>query len=526
MASNTFIQNVYYHYILTEPSLAMNFNPEFFSAKPLQVAFRIAKDYVIKYHDAPSAEQMKELVKLNDLSNDLSDDIIDVLYAQKSMLSNYSPEWLRDEATNWAILENVKKAIVDAAAYLKLNQDDMESGKAKDIVEHIKTMFNRTCVLDFDDCTHSGSDFWNASSHSQEVLQKRSTGFPFIDFCLNGGWFDGSLICFVGAPKVGKSLWLQNLCAESVKRGDDTVYISLELAEALVTSRIGSNILSIPSLEYDSYVKRDDFADKLKSARNSSLIEPGELLIRQFPTSSLTVVELEAFLLKEEEKRSYPGKKFKFKNVFLDYLNIMRNYRNPNSENTYMKIKQIAEDLRAMAIKNDWCIVTATQTNRTQFDSNDILTNQVSESSALGATVDAMFGIIADPLMKSQGKYYLKCMYDRVSPQENKKKLYDCNFNFLRLSENVEEGIIEVSMFPGDTDHSSNKFVKANAQKKNGTQVQQVFPKGEVDATIQPNTEFDLIGQAGSPAPANTIQPTVIPMPCGPTIKYTGQGIF
>ena len=96
MASNTFIQNVYYHYILTEPSLAMNFNPEFFSAKPLQVAFRLAKDYVIKYHDAPSAEQMKELVKLNDLSNDLSDDIIDVLYAQKSMLSNYSPEWLRD----------------------------------------------------------------------------------------------------------------------------------------------------------------------------------------------------------------------------------------------------------------------------------------------------------------------------------------------------------------------------------------------------------------------------------------------
>ena len=191
-----------------------------------------------------------------------------------------------------------------------------------------------------------------------------------------------------------------------------------------------------------------------------------------------------------------------------------------------MKIKQIAEDLRAMAIKNDWCIVTATQTNRTQFDSNDILTNQVSESSALGATVDAMFGIIADPLMKSQGKYYLKCMYDRVSPQENKKKLYDCNFNFLRLSENVEEGIIEVSMFPGDTDYSSNKFVKANAQKKNGTQVQQVFPKGEVDATIQPNTEFDLIGQGGSPAPTNTIQPTVIPMPCGPAIKYTGQGIF
>ena len=55
-------------------------------------------------------------------------------------------------------------------------------------------------------------------------------------------------------------------------------------------------------------------------------------------------------------------------------------------------------------------------------------TAQIAESAGLGATVDAMFGIIADPLMLAQGKYYLKCLYDRVSPQANKKKLFDCDF--------------------------------------------------------------------------------------------------
>ena len=50
--------------------------------------------------------------------------------------------------------------------------------------------------------------------------------------------------------------------------------------------------------------------------------------------------------------------------MIIDYINIMKNWRNPNSENTYMKIKQIAEDLRAAAQRNDWSIVTATQTKQ------------------------------------------------------------------------------------------------------------------------------------------------------------------
>ena len=47
-----------------------------------------------------------------------------------------------------------------------------------------------------------------------------------------------------------------------------------------------------------------------------------------------------------------------------DYINILANHRNPNTENTYMKIKQIAEDLRGMAVRRDYLVVSATQVNR------------------------------------------------------------------------------------------------------------------------------------------------------------------
>ena len=46
-----------------------------------------------------------------------------------------------------------------------------------------------------------------------------------------------------------------------------------------------------------------------------------------------------------------------------------------------------------------------------------------------------MFGIIRDDIMKSQNKYNLKCLYDRVAPYADMKKQFDCNYDFLRLTE-------------------------------------------------------------------------------------------
>lgn len=516
-SNNTFIQNVYYHYILSNPSLALKFEPEFFTAKPLQYAFKIAKDYVVKYHQPPTADQMKQLVVDNNMQDVLQDDVIDVLYAQKQMMSSYTDEWLYDETTNWAILENVKKSIVDVAAYLKLNQDDMESGNAKQVVEHIKTMFNKSCILEFSDDLDTGSDFWDAESHSQKKLERSSLGYDFLDFCLNGGGFPGALICFAAAPKTGKSLWLQNICEKSVEKGENNVYITLELPTPMVVSRIGSNMLSIPSLEYEKYTKDTSLMkEKLNKYIKSKLVKPGALIVKDFPTSTLSVIELESYLLSKEEELSTDGHPFKFKNVFVDYLNIMKNYRNPNSENTYMKIKQIAEDLRAMGKKNGWCIITATQTNRSQFDTNDINASQISESSGLGATVDAMFGIIADALMMAQGKYYLKCIYDRVSPQANKKKLFDCNFTYLRISENVSEGIVDTSLISPVA--SSNKFIVGAAKKRN--EIDQTFAPGQIekpsDGILPSHNLVDV--STSQVVTENTI--------ASPFIKIKGQGLF
>lgn len=156
------------------------------------------------------------------------------------------------------------------------------------------------------------------------------------------------------------SIWLANVAANSIKLGYNTAVVSLEMRDRKVVKRLGANLLSVTMKEYAKVSEdRDTMRKKLSSLGYENLTTPGKLYVKEFPTSSAGVPDVERYLLKMEELKG-----IKFKVIVLDYINILKNWRNPNSENTYMKIKQIAEDLRAMAMRNNWAIVTATQINR------------------------------------------------------------------------------------------------------------------------------------------------------------------
>lgn len=443
---NQYLQEIFYHYVLSDVMLAEKFDPDLFDGKNLQTCFFYAKDYVMKYHTAPTCEQLKDVIKMQGKEDEIDMGIIDVLYGSAGALSQYSKDWLYETVTAWAQWKNFIKSLEGTISYVKLNQDKVNVENVREIMETAKASFNKSCIIEFSDDTGMGSDFWDAGSHKRKKLIRSKSGYPFLDQCMAGGYFPGCLICFAGAPKIGKSLWLQNLCAKSVLNGENNCYISLELPEEMIHSRIGANIFNIPALDYDKYTEDvDAFKDVMTNFKKTCIKKPGNLTVKSFPTSTMSVLDLEAYLLKKEEELSTEGCKFKFKNIFVDYINIMRNYRNPNTENTYMKIKQLAEDLKAMGIKHDWAIITATQTNREQYDSSDILGSQIAESTGLSATVDVMFGIISDTFMKAEGTYFIKVLYDRVAPEDNKRKKFILDRNILRITEDPDSEIVEVT---------------------------------------------------------------------------------
>ena len=103
-----------------------------------------------------------------------------------------------------------------------------------------------------------------------------------------------------------------------------------------------------------------------------------------------------------------------------------------------MKIKQIAEDLRAMGIRNDWLIVTATQINRNGYNSSDISMGDVAESAGLSHTADMMLGIIQDDLMRASQEYWLKILKIRDGEGKGTKCKLHINYGYMRLTETDE----------------------------------------------------------------------------------------
>lgn len=155
------------------------------------------------------------------------------------------------------------------------------------------------------------------------------------------------------------SIFLANDAVNFVRRGHNVSVISAEMSGHKFVKRIGANALNIPMSEYGKKAKDKNFIKRRLETLSDGLLPPGQLFIKHVPTSQFSVLDIEAYLKELEEVKG-----IKLHVVVIDYINILSNYRNPNSDNTYMKVKQIAEDLRAMAIRNDWLIITATQINR------------------------------------------------------------------------------------------------------------------------------------------------------------------
>lgn len=357
------------------------------------------------------------------------------------MLSQYTDEWLRKQTIAFGQWNNLQGGLVKLVQYVKTIQSDVTFENCDEFVQQAKMIFNST--TNFNANTSHGHDFFEVATHQQTELETRHTGYKFIDQCLKGGWANKTLNVFMGSPKVGKSMWLCNLCANAVRNGENSAYITLEMAYQLVAQRIGANLFNIPIDQYDAATKDGNYMlAKMKEYYQNSLVTPGKFIIEEFPTSSATVYDIEAFLLKLEEELSTDSKPFKFKNIFIDYVNIMKDAKNPNSENMYLKIKSICEDVRAMAQRNNWCVVSLTQTNRSAYDSSDIGMSNVSESGGLIATVDSLFGIIQSSIMRTENTYYIKAVAIRNSGHMGDKKKFDFNPKYLRIEENTTEDII------------------------------------------------------------------------------------
>jgi hypothetical protein len=300
---------IFLFYILANKNYLSTVKPEFFTSPIIKEVFPLAKDHSVKYGEAPSTEQMIELIRIKGISDKVSDDVIGALYNAKNQLQQYDEKWLEDNVGPWIRIRNLDNVMRKSIAYMKTST--ITSENASETVEKVRSMLTTETAIDFE--FQMGSDFFDAASHKQTRLARTSTGFPYLDLCMKGGYWKGSFISFLGAPKSGKSLWLSNLAARSVTLGYNTAYVTLELQEEIVNMRLGSNLLSIPLDDYEKISEDQDLMKKkLNDFKNSSFTPPGLLHVKEFPSSTASVNDIKDYLRKTED---ILGKKFD--NIFI-----------------------------------------------------------------------------------------------------------------------------------------------------------------------------------------------------------------
>jgi hypothetical protein len=409
---------------LDKNDLMKKIKAKFFNNEDLQLTWKYATQY---YNDHDKIPSKKELKVFMNIKNEEIDDIVyDEIYNYNLSDHNYS--FLYKYVKAFVLLRGFNILLIDMLTTLKTTNINPEN--IEQVIEGVRNKMNDRLSINFEN-GKSGLNFLNPMHHIQISKEGCSSGFDFFNKTQGGGWNAKSLVVFQGRPKVGKSIVLGNIATRSFLAGNNTGVVTVELSEGKYMKRLGSNILGIETAKYDAFTNETAMTmvhDKLKELKDSGK-QYGELLIKEFATGGATAIDVENYFIRQEKEM---GKKFHV--IVVDYINLMR----PITEQggLYEKIKVISEELRGVAMRNKWCVITATQIKRDAIDDFDLGMDSVAESFGLIHTVDALYGLMRSPL---EQRMKIKLIANRDNGYEESYKFYDMKKDYMRLDESVGE---------------------------------------------------------------------------------------
>lgn len=432
MAYDIQLQKYVFHNSLRNKSYFTQIKPKYFEEPAIALCFNIVVKYFDTYQEFPKQDTIHRIIDSKNLGEKISHKELEALYDID--LNKVDDKWLNRMTESFIRVRTLHTSLLEHVDYIQsvdITEDNVET-----VVNSALKVYNEKNHINF--VTDVGLDFWDVDTHlPDESSRKETTGFQFFDMVSGGGIGVGELWVLMGQSNVGKSIWLTNFAKNFICNGYNTVYISLEMGAKKVNARIGANMFSIPINTYYQDVDSHIVKDRIKKFKkeNGIMFETlGRLWVKKFSTSSFSTIDLESFIVNNIEK----AMGIKVHMVVLDYLNLMVNWRSPNSDETYGKIKAIAEDLRAVAGANDWSIVTATQITRGATGASDMNSKDVSESMGLINTADLVAGILQTPEMYQEELYDIKLIKNRDGGYLNTRQSFNIKYQYMSISQTSE----------------------------------------------------------------------------------------
>ncbi len=369
--------------------------PDFFESQIDQYVLNLVHSHYKKYRINPSAQAVvhtfKEDVKNGTVRTELESSIhskLKVLYktdvSDREFVIDKVSEFVRRQATAAATLKasEILASGGDVTTILPMFQQAIDIG-ASDLA----AAYN----YNDPDSIKQRSEIRKARLAGTVAYNSVTTGFPEFDNVLyRKGWGKGELTLLMAPSKRGKSIGLLDHALRASEKGQNVLFVSLEVSTEIQVDRMDANI---------SGVKMDDlntFIDKVAERVDAWTAKASTLKLHEYPSGTFGVSHLRRLIKK------YQAVGIVFDAVFVDYMDIML----PESSSTegIEKSKQVGIDLRALAQSENVAMLSATQTNRGGVGKDLITMADVAEDFNKIRTADLVITINVNEIEETENE--------------------------------------------------------------------------------------------------------------------------
>lgn len=367
-------------------SIADIVKPEYFKNKSIASIFEIVKDFNEKRNKLPTVTEIKTYLVTDEQKA-----------AFKQLAQSFSE--LDKNLDKDELYENTEQFLKEKAVYhTMLNvAEDVSKGlvDTSDVLQKFESSCSISLVTDLGLDMYGDIDLLIDDLNTEQSFI--SSKWEWLDDTLGGGFLESgkALYVFAGETNIGKSIFLGNIAHNIASQGKNVLLVTLEMSELLYAQRICSNATKIPMKE---------LRQNGPSIKNAISRENGKVFIKEFPPATITPNQLKAFIKKFGEQG------IKLDAIVLDYLNLLHSTVGNNS---YERIKNVTEQVRAMSYMFECPIISATQLNRSGFDQDNPELATISESIGLAATADVIASIYQNEEDRELGIIRLGMMKNR-----------------------------------------------------------------------------------------------------------------
>lgn len=360
-----------------------------FSSSPHKILINNLKQYVNRYNNLPSDEEMSASLSNYCLKYHISDDVKSLcqdLLARCYDIT-YDIEYVRDNFIKVAMRNTMSDAIYRAAEMVSKKGINLSDKDYDDIIQSIEKS------ISIKNTNKDGVLFNEVASNPKEYIESQnrynkesviSSGLKALDNALLAhGTLPGELYCVSAPPGKGKTTFLTNIGACAMMTGKDVIHIF-----------IGDNTESDGVLRYCARLTNTSQAQVMLNADEyftnwhmvESKLELGKLLLCSYPIGVPSIADIRSFITKNIMKRGIDPKV-----VILDYIDNCKHDYSLGSYETmgalYAQAKNLAEELQLVC----W---TASQPKIEFWNSDNVGLDSLAESSKKQHVLDGLLNIV------------------------------------------------------------------------------------------------------------------------------------